>query len=474
MQRACYRGSFPVPAEELFAWHLRPGALRRLSPPWESMQIVDPGSGVQVGSRVELRVRVGPFARSWVSEHVAVEPGRLFRDDQLSGPFALWQHTHEVTPQGAGSAQLEDRIDYAVPLGRLGELVAGQFVRGKLDAVFAYRHRTLRADLQRHAAARASSGRRQLRVAVSGSSGLVGSALTAFLETGGHHVTRLVRRPVCAADCERSRGPGLPGELEWDPEQGLREPERLAGYDAVVHLAGANIAGKRWSPAWKRAIRDSRVGPTTRLAQQLGSLSERPGVLVCASAIGLYGNRGDERLDESSAPGSGFLAELAQAWEQATEPASIAGMRVVNARFGLILSPAGGALARLLPPFRLGLGGPVGNGRQFMSWIAIDDAVDALYAAITGDNLAGALNVVAPEPVTNRDFARALGRALRRPARVPLPASAARLALGGMADELLLASQKVIPSRLVGAGFAYRTERLEDALAQLLGKRGWT
>jgi uncharacterized protein (TIGR01777 family) len=298
-----------------------------------------------------------------------------------------------------------------------------------------------------------------MHVAVTGSSGLIGSALFAFLATEGHQVTRLVRRP-----------PGGEREIQWEPEAGVRELSGLEGVDAVVHLAGENIASGRWTPQRKAEIRRSRVEGTRRLCESFTRLGRPPKVLASASAIGYYGDRGDEVLREESQPGSDFLAQVCRDWEAATEPASRAGVRVVQSRIGIILSPAGGALKKMLLPFSLGLGGKIGTGRQFMSWISLDDAVGATYHALTTDSLVGAVNVVAPAPVTNSEFTRTLARVLRRPALVPMPAFAARLAFGEMADALLLASARVVPSRLQGSGYRFRHPELEGALRHLLGR----
>lgn len=295
-------------------------------------------------------------------------------------------------------------------------------------------------------------------IAVSGSSGLVGSTLLPFLTTGGHRVTRLVRRPASG------------DEVAWDIAQGVKDLSRLEGVDAVVHLAGENIAAARWTAARKEEIRRSRVEGTRRLCESLARLSRRPKALVSASAIGFYGNRGDEILREDSAPGSDFLAQVCREWEAATEPASRAGIRAVQLRFGMILSPAGGALKKMLLPFKLGAGGRIGSGRQFMSWIGIDDAVGAIHHAIVTESLQGPVNAVSPTPVTNTEYTRTLARVLSRPAIAPMPAFAARLAFGEMADALLLASQRVLPTRLQTTGYRFRYPELEGALRHLLGR----
>lgn len=300
-------------------------------------------------------------------------------------------------------------------------------------------------------------------VAVTGSTGLVGGALAPRLAAGGHRVVRLVRSTTTAL---------LPGEraVSWDPDAGAIDSTGLVGVDAVVHLAGESIASGRWTEARKRRIRASRVGSTRLLAEALARLARPPRVLVAASATGYYGDRGDLVLREDSAPGSGFLAGVCREWEAAAEPAARRGIRVVHLRIGLVLSRDGGALAALLTPFRLGAGGPVGSGAQWWSWITLDDLLGAILHALATEPLAGPVNAVAPNPVTNREFAKTLGRVLRRPALLPLPAFAARLVLGEMAGALLLASARVVPARLQATGYAFREPALEGALRRELGR----
>src|SRR5262245_8893612 len=296
-------------------------------------------------------------------------------------------------------------------------------------------------------------------VAVSGSSGLVGSALVPSLRAQGHAVRRLVR-PHSAHS----------GEIAWDPEHGRLDAADLSGCDAVVHLAGANIAAGRWSAARKKRLRDSRVAATTLLASTLARLPRRPAVLVQASAIGYYGDRGEEILTEASPPGRGFLPDLCVEWEQASAPARQAGLRVVPLRFGIILSGRGGALKKMLLPFRLGIGGVVGDGLQYWPWLALEDAVGLIERAITDASLDGPVNAVAPKPATNIEFTSSLARVLRRPAIVPLPAFALRLALGEMGS-LLLESARVVPERLRQTGYRYRRPELDDALRHAMAER---
>lgn len=297
-----------------------------------------------------------------------------------------------------------------------------------------------------------------MKTLISGSAGLIGSELVSFLSQQGDQVVRLVRRTP------------ISGEIQWDPIAGTIEANKLEGFDALIHLAGDPIAAGRWTPQKKARIRDSRVIGTQLLAESLARLTRPPKVFVCASAIGYYGNRGDEILTEESSPGSGFLGKVGQEWEKATEPAIQKGIRVVNLRFGIVMSPKGGALKLMLPPFRMGAGGVLGNGRQIMSWVALDDVVGAIQFALTHDSLQGPVNVVAPQPVANLQFTKTLGKVLKRPTLFPVPAFAVRLLFGEMADEALLASARVAPMKLKAAGFSFRHPELEGALRAMLGR----
>jgi hypothetical protein len=298
-----------------------------------------------------------------------------------------------------------------------------------------------------------------MRVAVSGSTGLVGSEVVASLSAAGHEVVRLVRRPPASGE----------KAVRWDPEKGEIDAAGLEGLDAVVHLAGENIASGRWNAARKAAIRGSRVNGTRLLCDALAGLARPPKTLVCASAIGYYGDRGADVLTEESPPGAGFLSDVCREWEAASEPAARKGIRVVALRIGVVLSPAGGALSRMLPLFRAGLGGVIGNGRQYVSWITLDDLVGIVLHALQSGELRGPVNAVAPVPVTNREFTEALGKVLSRPTLFPVPAFALRLAVGEMADALLLSSERVVPRRLEATGYHFRYPELGGALRHLLG-----
>lgn len=297
-----------------------------------------------------------------------------------------------------------------------------------------------------------------MRVIVTGAGGLIGGALVPALVADGHEVTRLVRRAA-----------RTPDEIAWLPERGALDPAAFAGRDAVVHLAGESIAAGRWTPARKAAIRDSRVVTTRRLAEALAAPGAAPRTLVCASAVGYYGDRGDLELAEASGPGEGFLAGVVRDWEEAAEPATRAGVRVVHLRQGLVLAREGGALGPLLRLFRLGLGGPLGSGNQWVSWITLADLVDVIRRALADRDLRGAVNAVAPAPVRQREFARTLGRTLGRLSWLPTPALALEVALGEMGRELLLFSQRVIPGRLAAAAHTFRHPSLASGLGAVLG-----
>lgn len=294
-------------------------------------------------------------------------------------------------------------------------------------------------------------------VAISGASGLIGTTLATQLVASGLRVRKFTRKDGGGQEA-----------IHWDPARGALLPAQIDGLDAIVHLAGENIAGGRWTPARMARIRDSRVQGTRLLATTIAQLEHKPKVLVCASAVGFYGDRGDAEVDESSAPGTGFLADVVQQWEAAARPAQDAGVRVVWLRFGIVLAVQGGALERMLLPFRLGLGGRLGSGKQWMPWIAVTDAVTAIEVALARNDMRGAYNVVAPQAVTNATFTRTLGKVLHRPTILPVPAFALRLALGRFADEALLAGCKAIPKRLVEAGFRYKWPELEPALRHVL------
>ncbi len=453
----------PVSAEVAFDWHCRPGAFERLAPPWESIELLST-DGVVDGGIARLRMKVGPLSKLWVAEHDRIEPGRSFRDVQLAGPFARWEHTHSLEPVSDDRCVLTDRIEYRAPLGFVGELFGGSLIRRSIERTFAYRHRMTERDLRFHSAAQEKPA---MKIAIGGSTGMVGTELVSFLTTGGHDVVRLTRGAKSAGGDPADNASGT---VDWDPAAGTIDAAGLEGCDAVVHLGGHNIAHGRWTDRMKRLIRDSRVDSTTLLTRTLAGMKNPPKVFVCASAIGFYGDRGPDLMTEDSSPGSSFLSRTCVEWEEATQAARDAGIRVVNLRIGVVLSPKGGALKKMLTPFKLGGGGVVGDGRQWMSWIALDELPRIILHCLQTDSLNGPVNAVAPGKVDNRAFTKTFGRVLRRPTIFPLPAFIVRTVFGEMGEELLLGSTNVEPTRLKASGFEFAFPELEPALRHLLGR----
>lgn len=433
-----------APVEEVFAWHARPGAITRLTPPWQPVRVLAEASSLRDG-RAVLGL---PGGLRWVAAHQpdSYDPPRQFADELVSWPLASvvpWRHTHRFAAVDDARTRMHDAVETKVP-------------DCMLRAMFRYRHAQLADDVAVHARSRRWTDR-ALTAAVTGSSGLVGTAVTALLATGGHRVVRLVRRAA-----------GTPDERRWDPLDPAQD--LLRGVDAVIHLAGAPIAG-RFTEKHKAAIRDSRIEPTRRLALRAASTPHGPKVFVSASAIGIYGpDRAEETLTEASEPGDGFLADVVADWEAATAPAEQAGLRCVQVRTGIVQSPRGGTLQLLYPLFAAGLGGRLGDGRQWLSWIGIDDLADIYLRAVCDPAVAGAFNAVAPHPVRNRDYTRTLASVLRRPAILPVPGLAPRILRGRQGSgELALADQHVRPERLLGLNHAFRHGELESALRHVLG-----
>lgn len=449
-----------VPPEELFAWHMRPGALERLTPPWVSIDVVR-HDGVAPGARAELRVGVGPARVRWVAEHTDVEEGRGFTDVAIESPFAEWIHTHSFRPAGPGHSVLEDQVTYrlpAIPLSGLAE----ESVERMLARMFTYRQRTTVADVERHA-----GGRDRYVVAITGSGGLIGNQLVNFLLAGGHRVVRLVRDRKSAARTVKRPGERL---VYWNVEAGEIDEDRLAraAPDAVIHLAGLSLFAP-WTSRRRRRMWESRVKGTHLLARAIARMPQRPAVMLSGSAVHYYGERGSNRLSEDAPRGSGFLSDLTQAWESAADAARDAGIRVVHPRLGIVLSPAGGALGTLLPAARAGAAGWPGDGRSYFPWIELDDVLYAFLHLLRSD-IAGPVNIAAPEPVHLRTFVETLGTIVRRPTPLRVPAGLVRSLGGRMARELLF-SIRAVPDRLVGSGYTFEHPDLEGALRHLLGRQ---
>ncbi len=456
--RFTFRTELPGhPVPEVFSWHERPGALERLTPPWANVDVVEKEGGIRDGARVVLRVRQGPASFRWELVHKDFVENEQFRDTQLSGPLKAWEHTHRFEPDGAGGTTMTDTIEVQPPLGPAGAALAPGFIEGELKRLFRFRQTRLANDLARHAR---WSERPRMTVAITGSSGMIGTSLTHFLTTGGHRVIRVVR--------ERARvGPDA---IFWNPSTQEIDADGLAQADAVVHLAGVPIADGRWTDERKKAIRRSRVEGTDLLARTMAEMRGGPRVLVSMSAVGYYGNRNDERVTEASKAGKGFLASVTQDWEAATRPADRAGVRVVRLRAGVVLSPEGGALGKMLLPFKMGVGGRLGSGRQYLSWIDLDDVVGLIHHALMDRSVSGPVNATAPHPVTNSTFSSVLGTVLGRPTVIPVPALAVKAAFGELGKEALLEGQRVLPEVALDSDFRFAFEGVEESLRFQLGR----
>ncbi len=450
-----WESAVPNPLKDVFAWHDRPGAVQRLSPPWELMRVEHEAPNLEPGSRAVFRL-AGPLPYHWIAEHREYRPPHEFRDVQISGPFRRWSHDHTFESLGDGGTRVIDEVEYELPFSVLNGL-GTTAVESRLRRMFRYRHRQLAEDLSAHTRAALPPQ----RIAITGARGLIGSALSAFLTTGGHEVVRMVRRE-----------PRGPHEIRWDPSQGSIDARALQKVDTVIHLAGTPIMG-RFTESHKQAVRDSRITGTRLIAKTLAALAAKDGprTLITASAIGYYGpHHGSEILTEDSPSGSGFLAEVVRDWEAATDPASAAGVRVAHIRTGVVQTPAGGALRPQLPLFLLGGGGPLGSGTQWQSWISLDDIVGLYHWALATPSAHGPINGTAPYPVSSRDYARTLGHVLHRPSAIPAPEWALKLIFGGEATEqFVLASQRAVPDAALDLGYQFRHSTLHVALRHLLG-----
>lgn len=447
--------SMKVSPAELFQWHKRQGAFQRLMPPWMNVKVVHYTGGIEDGNEAVLLIKKGWIKIHWHLKHLDYIEGKQFKDVQVKGPFAFWEHTHLIEPLGKEGAELIESIEYQLPGGGLLDWIAGYPFYQDLEKMFQYRHEITKNDLSIHHSYQGKA----MKVLIAGASGLIGKDLAAFLTTGGHQVFKLVRK---TQDLQKD-------EIAWDPKNGIIPAEKLEGFDAVINLAGETIS-QRWNDDVKKRILESREQTTRLLSKTLAELTHPPEVLINGSAIGYYGNRGSEELKEGSSSGQGFLAEVCRRWEGAAEAAQKKGIRVVFLRTGIVLTPKGGALEKMLTPFSLGLGGKVGDGRQYWSWVSLDDMLGIIHFALTHKEISGPLNAVAPQPKTSEEFAKTLGKVLGRPVFFPLPAFVARLMLGEAADEMLLSSAKVKPEKLIQEHYTFLYPDLDVALKHLLGK----
>jgi uncharacterized protein (TIGR01777 family) len=448
-----WESTLPYSQEDVFAWHERPGAFARLNPPWRPVSVVSEAPSLHDGSFITLKLPLlGPINLEWTLEHFGYRPPDQFCDRQISGPFTSWEHRHLFAPRSRTSSSLQDEITFKLPWLFAP---AVPFIKAELARLFTFRHQLLRADMDLHAR---FTKQKQKKILISGSSGFIGTALTAFLETAGHSVFRLVRRE-----------PQTPQERRWNPSSGQLSPDALDDMDAVIHLGGENLFGHRWTPEFKEKIKKSRVDTTLLLCKTIAHLRKKPDVVIIASATGFYGETGSTQVDEKDPAGTGFLADTCRAWENASSEAIGGSCRLVHLRLGTVLSPGGGALQKMLPPFKAGFGGILGSGDQYMSWISLHDLLGIFEYALHSDSMNGPHNAVAPIPVTNREFTKTLGKVLHRPTLVPAPAFVLRGVFGEIADALLLSSSRVVPAALLARGYSFQHPSLENALRFELG-----
>lgn len=434
----------PTSPDRAWAWHLRPGVADRLTAPWERVRVDEFPVPATEGAQASYRVRIAGLWRPWVVQYSDLLPGVSFKERLVQGPtFTRFEHLHSFEPTDSG-CQLSDCMEWDLPWYAKG---ANGLTTRKLDLNLSYRHARTAADLRRHA------DHAPITVAISGASGFLGRALWAFLSTGGHRVLRLVRREAVAPD-----------EVTWDPAAGTIDIAALEGVDAIVHLAGETVA-QRWSDAARDRILKSREQGTRLIAEAAASLGSQP-TLISASAVGWYGDRSDA-VDESVGAGEGFLADVCKAWEGATEPAVRGRSRVVNARMGLVLGQSGGALAKMLGPFKAGAGGVPGDGTAPVPWISLDDAVYALHHCLMTTTVAGPVNITTAV-ATQRELATTLGAAIGRPVFMPLPEPLIRTLFGDMGTETLLRGARVTPGVLQSSGFTPENPVLERFLMEEL------
>ncbi|WP_028586016.1 TIGR01777 family oxidoreductase [Desulfogranum mediterraneum] len=450
-----HTSTFPCSPRALYDWHSRPGALERLIPPWERTSLVASQGGIAPGGSARLRLHLGPIPYHWHARHLEDHPGRIFVDTQERGPFSSWRHSHlfHDDPEGC---RLEDRIEYRLPGHGLLPGFALSQVEAMLQRIFRYRHTTLRDDILLHQ--RCST--RPLRILITGASGVLGRALRPLLTTGGHEVWTLVRRK---ADPQVR-------EIYWNPEKEEIDQAAIPALDGVIHLAGDNIGQGRWTGEKKERMLNSRVLGTGLIARTMARISPRPKVLLSSSAVGFYGNCQDCCMREEDPSGQDFISDVCSLWEQAANPARDAGIRTVFMRIGVVMSPRGGALERLLTTAAIGFSRSFGSGAQFISWISINDMISTMLHALDCTTLQGPVNIAAPTPVSNSELMQTLAQVTGRPLLPSVPAGLLKTLYGQMASEVLLSGCRVATDKLEQSGYTFRHPELKDALAALLGR----
>jgi len=438
-----------------FEWHEREGALFRLTPPWEKIELLEKDEGIDVGAKCNINVATGFFSIPWQAEHIEYYKDKHFKDRQNKGPFALWEHSHDFEEIEEGT-RITDSVDYKLPLNAVSRYVAGGFIKTKLERMFNYRRNVSKNDIEFYEEYKPEPK----NIIVSGARGSVGSSLIPFLQTQGHSVKRMVRheRQLCI------------GDVCWNPNAGTIQEELFGNPDVVIHLAGEPIGEGRWTNEKKVEIVDSRVRSTTLIANTLAKMDNPPKLLICASAIGFYGDRGEEEIDESSENGKDFISHVCLHWERAAKPAIEKGIRVVFLRIGVALNPAGGALQKMYKPATMGLAPVFGSGKQHLSWISNDDLLYAIGHIIETESIEGAVNLTSPNSVRFGEFANTLAKVVKKPRFIKIPEFVVNMMFGQMGREVLLSGAKVAPKKLLDSGFRFRYPDLEDAVRHLLGR----
>ncbi|MDA0346550.1 MAG: TIGR01777 family oxidoreductase [Verrucomicrobia bacterium] len=452
-----YESNISAPAADVFAYHERLGALQRLIPPWESVRVVSSKGSIQNDDSITIKMNLGPFKTLWKAKHQDYQKNRQFVDVQVKGPFKYWKHTHSFRSLDPHRTNLKDTIQLELPFGLIGRRFVYPKVLKQLNKLFTYRHAITQNDLKDWMQLKSFP---VSKVAITGGNGLIGSELAVFLKAQGHEVVILSRSG-------KSKVYGVPG-VRWDPGKQFIDAKSLSDVDCWIHLAGENVSKKRWTKKRIKKLKDSRVNSTKFLVDFILKQKNAPKVFITASGAGYYPSS-SEVMTEDSAKGSGILAGICSEWEDASAPLMGTAIRRVVLRTGIVLSEKGGALEKLLPIFNFGLGGPVGTGKQFWSWIAMEDLIRIYNLAAKDPRIEGIYNAVAPIASTNKKFTDVLGSALRRPTLIRTPSWVLKIALGRMADDALLASQNIAPNRLNESDFNFNFPDLELAVSHCLG-----
>ncbi len=441
--------------ETLFLWHSANGAISRLTPPWAPLKMIArKGDGIKKGAKVRFRLRFFKIPMVWEAEHIDYQENKLFKDRQIKGPFSKWEHTHRFISDGKENSIMEDKIEFKLPFGFLSRPFYG-FAKKEFKRIFKYRHRVLKYDLEHHVGKTKKKG-----ILISGASGTIGSTLVPFLRTCGHEVIRLVRKQENLLD----------DEVFWDPYNGILDLEKAGPIDAVINFNGVDISRGRWTNRQRKRIIDSRIIPTRLLVKKMADLEPKPAIFISTSAIGFYGEGGNEILTETADMGDCFISRVCRQWEDASIKAQSSGIRTIQLRIGVVLTPAGGALKRMELPFKTGCGVKLSHGRQYMSWISMEDVLSGILYILDNHKIKGPVNLAAPNPVTNIEFSKTLAGVFSKKVFFTIPKFLAAALWGEMGKETLLTSARVKPEKLLDNGFIFQHKTLLPALKDMLGR----